>query len=58
VVVDLPKEPVSATPKERPLPSENPLDDLKKDVQVQKAIEVIKAMKTAYDMGVRQAAKN
>jgi carboxyl-terminal processing protease len=58
VVVEVPKEPVTTTPKERPLPSENPLDDLKKDVQVQKALEVIKAMKTAYEMGTRQAAKN
>jgi carboxyl-terminal processing protease len=58
VVVEVPKEPVSATPKERPLPSENPLDDLKKDVQVQKAVEIVKAMKTAYEMGQRQAAKN
>jgi len=58
VVVEVPKEPVATAPKERPLPSENPLDDLKKDVQVQKALEVIKAMKTAYEMGTRQAAKN
>ena len=58
VVVEIPKEPVTTAPKERPLPSENPLDDLKKDVQVQKALEVIKAMKTAYEMGTRQAAKN
>ena len=58
IVVELPKEPVSQTPKERPLPSENPLDDLKKDIQVQRAIEVIKAMKTAHELGVRQAQKN
>src|SRR5882672_1331808 len=36
VVVELPKEPVTTAPKERPLPSENPLDDLKKDIQIQK----------------------
>jgi carboxyl-terminal processing protease len=57
VVVELPKE-TATPPKERPLPSENPLDDLKKDVQVQKAVEVIKAMKTAYELGQRHAAKN
>ena len=33
--------------KERPLPSADPLEDLKKDVQLQKAIEVVKGMKTA-----------
>ncbi|HEU5196349.1 MAG TPA: S41 family peptidase [Methylomirabilota bacterium] len=55
VIVEMPKE-TAAPPKERPLPSENPLDDLKKDIQVQKAVEVIKAMKTAYEMGQRHAA--
>jgi carboxyl-terminal processing protease len=44
VVVEAPKEPVT---KERPLPSADPLEDLKKDVQLQKAIEVVKGMKTA-----------
>ena len=47
IVVELPKEPATTAPKERPLPSADPLEDLKKDVQVQRAIEVIKAMKTA-----------
>jgi carboxyl-terminal processing protease len=45
IVVELPKEPVTTSPKERPLPSPDPLEDLKKDVQVQRAIDVIKAMK-------------
>jgi len=44
VVVEAPKEPVT---KERPLPSADPLEDLKKDVQLQKAIEGVKGMKTA-----------
>jgi carboxyl-terminal processing protease len=47
IVVELPKEPVTTAPKERPLPSADPLEDLKKDVQVQRAIDVIKAMKIA-----------
>src|SRR5213594_416789 len=54
VVVELPKEKETA-PKERPLPSADPLDDLKKDVQVQRALEVIKAMKTAHHLGTQQA---
>src|SRR5207302_1395972 len=54
VVVELPKEKETA-PKERPLPSADPLDDLKKDVQVQRALEVIKAMKTAHQLGTQQA---
>ena len=48
VVVEAPKEP---TPKERPLPSADPLDDTKKDVQLQKAIEVIKTLRTAKSQG-------
>jgi len=47
IVVELPKEPATTAPKERPLPSADPLEDLKKDVQVQRAIDVIKGMKTA-----------
>jgi carboxyl-terminal processing protease len=46
IVVELPKE-KDPTPKERPLPSADPLEDLKKDVQVQRAVDVIKAMKIA-----------
>ena len=42
IVVELPKE---APGKERPLPSSDPLDDLKKDVQLQRALDVIKTMR-------------
>lgn len=42
IVVEPPKEPAGT---ERPLPSSNPLDDLKKDVQLQRAIDVIKTMR-------------
>jgi carboxyl-terminal processing protease len=48
VIVDVPKEPA---PKDRPLPSTDPLDDLKKDIQVQKALEVIKTLRTAKSQG-------
>jgi carboxyl-terminal processing protease len=48
VVVEVPKEP---TPKDRPLPSADPLEDMKKDVQLQKAIEVIKTLRTAKSQG-------
>jgi carboxyl-terminal processing protease len=41
VVVELPKEPAG---KERPLPSLDPLEELKKDVQLQRALDVVKAM--------------
>jgi carboxyl-terminal processing protease len=44
VVIEAPKEPVA---KERPLPSADPLEDLKKDVQLQKALEVLKNRSTA-----------
>jgi carboxyl-terminal processing protease len=42
IVVEVPKEPVT---KDRPLPSADPLDDLKKDVQLQRALDVVKAMR-------------
>jgi carboxyl-terminal processing protease len=48
VIVEVPKEPA---PKERPLPSADPLEDLKKDVQLQKALEVIKTLRTAKSQG-------
>jgi carboxyl-terminal processing protease len=48
VVVEAPKEPAT---KDRPLPSADPLDDMKKDVQLQKAIEVIKTQRTAKSQG-------
>jgi len=42
IVVETPKE----TPtKDRPLPSPDPMDDLKKDVQLQRALDVIKTMR-------------
>jgi carboxyl-terminal processing protease len=42
IVVEVPKEPA---PKERPLPSADPLEDLKKDIQLQRAVDVIKTMR-------------
>jgi carboxyl-terminal processing protease len=48
VIVEAPKEPA---PKERPLPSADPLEDMKKDVQLQKALEVIKTLRTAKSQG-------
>jgi carboxyl-terminal processing protease len=42
IVVEIPKEPA---PKERPLPSADPMEDLKKDVQLQRALDVIKTMR-------------
>ena len=50
IVVEAPKEPIM---KERPLPSPDPLDDLKKDVQLQRALEVLKTMRV---MGERPGA--
>jgi carboxyl-terminal processing protease len=48
VTVDVPKEPA---PKDRPLPSADPLEDMKKDVQLQKALEVVKTLRTAKSQG-------
>jgi carboxyl-terminal processing protease len=48
VIVEVPKEPAL---KERPLPSADPLEDMKKDVQLQKALEVIKTLRTAKSQG-------
>jgi carboxyl-terminal processing protease len=42
IVVDVPKEPA---PKDRPLPSADPMEDLKKDVQLQRALDVVKTMR-------------
>jgi carboxyl-terminal processing protease len=42
IIVEAPKEPA---PKDRPLPSADPLEDLKKDVQLQRALDVLKTMK-------------
>jgi carboxyl-terminal processing protease len=49
IIVEVPKD--TAPPKERPLPSADPLEDLRKDVQVQKALEVIKTLRTAKSQG-------
>jgi carboxyl-terminal processing protease len=48
VIVEAPKDPA---PKDRPLPSADPLEDMKKDVQLQKALEVIKTLRTAKSQG-------
>src|ERR671924_554958 len=48
IIVEVPKEPA---PKDRPLPSADPLEDLKKDVQLQRALDVLKTMRV---MGERQ----
>src|ERR671930_211540 len=42
IVVEAPKEPPA---KDRPLPSQDPMEDLKKDVQLQRALDVIKTMR-------------
>src|SRR5438067_472493 len=42
IVVEAPKDPA---PKDRPLPSPDPMEDLKKDVQLQRALDVIKTMR-------------
>ena len=51
IVVELPKEPAG---KDRPLPSSDPLEDLKKDIQLQRALDVIKTMRV---MGERNGAQ-
>jgi carboxyl-terminal processing protease len=43
IVVELPKEPAGAAPK--PPPSLDPVEELKKDIQLQRALDVIKAMR-------------
>jgi carboxyl-terminal processing protease len=43
IVVELPKDPAGAAPK--PPPSLDPLEELKKDIQLQRALDVIKAMR-------------
>jgi len=44
IVVEVPKDPATAS-KNPPLPSGDPLEDLKKDVQLQRALDVIKTMR-------------
>jgi carboxyl-terminal processing protease len=43
IVVEVPKE--TTPPKDRPLPIGDPAEELKKDVQVQRAVDVIKTMR-------------
>jgi carboxyl-terminal processing protease len=52
IIVEAPKEPPA---KERPLPSADPLDDLKKDVQLQRALEVLKTQKVQGERGTEHA---
>jgi carboxyl-terminal processing protease len=54
IIVEVPKDP--NPPKDRPLPSADPLDDLKKDVQVQRALDVLKTMKVMGDRMIEQAS--
>jgi carboxyl-terminal processing protease len=53
IIVELPKEPA---PKERPLPSADPLEDLKKDIQLQRALDVLKTMKVMGERNTEQAS--
>lgn len=52
ILVEAPKEPPA---KERPLPSQDPLDDLKKDVQLQRALDVLKTMRVMGERSGDQA---
>jgi carboxyl-terminal processing protease len=54
IIVELPKD-KEPGPKDRPLPSADPLDDLKKDVQLQRALDVLKTMKVMGDRNVEHA---
>ena len=45
IVVELPKNPDGTKDKTPPLPSADPMEDLKKDVQLQRALDVIKTMR-------------
>jgi carboxyl-terminal processing protease len=54
IVVEVPKDKDPA-PKDRPLPSADPLDDLKKDVQLLRALDVIKTMRVMGDRNSAQA---
>ena len=49
MVAEIPKEVREAAAKERPAPSPSldPLEELKKDVQLQKAIEVLKTVQAS-----------
>src|SRR5882762_5406348 len=54
IVVEIPKE--KDPPKERPLPSADPLEDLKKDVQLQRALDVLKTMKVMGERNTEHAS--
>ena len=53
IIVEIPKEPAG---KDRPLPSTDPLEDLKKDVQLQRALDVLKTMKVMGERTTEQAS--
>ncbi|HEY3068038.1 MAG TPA: S41 family peptidase [Methylomirabilota bacterium] len=44
IVVEVPKEPATSPKEKPPAPSLDPMEDLKKDVQLQRALDVLKAM--------------
>jgi carboxyl-terminal processing protease len=54
IIVEIPKDP--NPPKDRPLPSADPLDDLKKDVQLQRALDILKTMKVMGERNTEQAS--
>ena len=54
IVVEIPKE--KDPPKERPLPSADPLEDLKKGVQLQRALDVLKTMKVMGERNTEHAS--
>jgi carboxyl-terminal processing protease len=54
IVVEVPKDPATGT-KNPPLPSADPMEDLKKDVQLQRALDVIKTMRVLEQRGPSQA---
>jgi carboxyl-terminal processing protease len=45
IVVELPKEPATSPKEKPPAPSLDPMEDLKKDVQLQRGLDVLKAMR-------------
>jgi len=45
IVVEIPKEKDPAATRDRPQPSLDPMEELKKDIQVQRALDVIKTMR-------------
>jgi len=57
IVVEVPKETMAATrERNNPLPSADPMEDLKKDIQLQRALDVIKTMRVLEQQrGLSQA---